>query len=52
MAFDLIEKEVLRIQVEDMAEILLYLELILAVLHMPITKQEIFLFLANTLYRE
>ena len=42
MVLDLIQEKVLHIQVEDMAEILLSLELILKVIHMLITKQEAF----------
>ena len=42
MVLDLIQEEVLHIQVEDMVEILLSLELIRAVIHMLITKQEVF----------
>ena len=42
MVLDLIQEEVLHVQVEDVAEMLLSLELIWAVLHMLITKQEAF----------
>ena len=42
MVLDLIQEEVLHIQMEGMAKMLLSLELIWAVLHMLITKQEAF----------
>ena len=52
MALDLIQEEVLHIQVEDIVEMLLYWGWIWLIFHMLITKQEVFQFLVQALYKE